>query len=150
MFSDCWPSYNGLRLVEGLTHYKVNHKEHFISWEPIQRSWAEQQLIVMEAQERMFDDDDIAEEAVEEGREWTVKVHTNKIERVWLEVKRGLKGQPLYLLRRNVNVELFRYNFLRRASSMNEKREMIPRTIARHQTNIVGLRQQRFELFPSF
>ena len=77
VFSDCWPSYNGLRLVEGLTHYKVNHKEHFISWEPIQRSWAEQQLIVMEAQERMFDDDDIAEEAVEEGREWTVKVHTN-------------------------------------------------------------------------
>ena len=96
----------------------------------------------------MFEGDDIAEEADVRGRDWCVKVHTNKIERVWLEVKRGLKGQPLYLLRRNLNAELFRYNYLKRAASMDAKREIILRTIARHQTNLVGLRHQRFVLFP--
>ena len=148
VFSDCWPSYNGLRLIDGLTHYKVNHKEHFVSWEPVHRTYQEQQQIIRDAQAMMFEDDDFAEEAEEEGREWCFKVHTNKIKRVWLEVKRGLKGQPLFLLRRNLNAELFRYNYLRRASSLNAKRETILSTIAKHQTNLIGLKQERIELFP--
>ena len=145
VFSDCWPSYNGLNLIEGLTHYKVNHKEQFVSWEPVHQTIQEQQLIVRDAQARMFENDDNAEEAEEGRREWCVKVHTNKIERVWLEVKRGLKGQLLYLLRRNLNAELLRCNYLRRSSSLNDKREKILRTIAKHQTNLVGLKQERFE-----
>ena len=150
IFSDSWAAYNGLRLIPGVTHYKVNHKTNFVAWEPVQRSRTEQEAIVREAQEHMFDDDDVAEEADELGHEWTVKVHTNKIERAWLEVKSGLGGQPICLMRRNVNVEFWRYNNLRGVMNMNLRRERVLRTIARHQTNLVGLKQQSFELFPPF
>ena len=30
IFTDCWPSYNGLEKEKGFKHYSVNHSEHFV------------------------------------------------------------------------------------------------------------------------
>ena len=79
----------------------------------------------------------------------TVDAHTNKIERCWREVKRGLLNQPLSLLSRNVIVEMFRYNHLGSDIPFRDKRDVVIRTVAKHQENVQKLLQDSFEIYPN-
>ena len=84
--------------------------------------------------EEVFLDTDVAEDAEDETHiDDTIIVHTNKNKRVWREVKRGLRHQPLSLLHRNINVEMFRYNHLQEHKSFSERRKIALSVIAKHQ-----------------
>ena len=85
IFSDCWKAYNTLS-SNGFVHFTVNHKECFVNHQHIE---------VVE--EVPLDElpSDIAEDAEDIILiDDTVDAHTNKIERCWREVKRGLLNQP--------------------------------------------------------
>ena len=98
--------------------------------------------------EEVFLDTDVAEDAEDETLiDDTIIVHTNKIERVLREVKRGLRHQPLSLLRRNINVEMFRYNHLKERKSFSERRKIVLSIIAKHQSNIEMLNKQEFSIY---
>ena len=99
--------------------------------------------------EETFLDEDIAEDADDITLvENTIDVHTNKIERAWREVKRGLWNQPLVLLRRNINVEMFRYNNLQASVPFSEKQRIVLSTIAKHQHKLDELKAQTFTIYP--
>ena len=74
------------------------------------------------------------------------KAHTNKIERVWREVKRGLVGSRIQLLARNLNVEMFRYNTLR-FWAFEDQRDRVLEAIGKHQENIASLTRREFPLY---
>ena len=65
---------------------------------------------------------DDAEDSDDQLPEIVILTNTQRMERAWREVKRGLHGQPLSLLRRNLNVEMFRFNSLPSSLSFEEKR----------------------------
>ena len=90
-------------------------------------------------------DADFAEDADDETLiDDTIIIHTNRIERIWRDVKRGLRGQPLSVLRRNVNVEIFRYNFLRETLSFSERRRIVLSVLAKHQSEVEELKREVF------
>ena len=100
VFTDSWKAYDRLS-SSGREHDKVNHKENFVSHQQRRREARDEEESVSDAAEdweevSLFDD--------------SVVVHTNKIERAWREIKRGLVNHPIRLLSRNIGVEMFRYN----------------------------------------
>ena len=129
IFTDSWKSYIGLS-HHGFQHFMVNHKKNFVSH---QRMDSEPEDGGDEETEEVYLDTDVAEDAEDETLiDDTIIVHTNKIERVWREVKKGLRHQPLSLLRRNINVEMFRYNHLQEHKYFSERRRVVLSVIAKH------------------
>ena len=99
--------------------------------------------------EEVFLDSDFAEDADDETLiDDTIIIHTNRIERIWREVKRGLRGQPLSVLRRNINVEMFRYNCLRETMSFSERRRVVLSVLAKHQSKVEELKRESFSIYP--
>ena len=96
--------------------------------------------IQQEGDEAEDGEDDVLDEDDDERT-----VHTNKIERVWREVKRGLVGSRIRLLARNLNVELFRYNTLR-SWAFPDQRDKVLEVIGKHQEDIAGLTRTEFPL----
>ena len=121
----------------------VNHKKNFVSHERVEVE------VMGDCEDEVFLDTDFAEDADDETLiDDTIIIHTNRIERIWREVKRGLRGQPLCVLRRNINVEMFRYNNLGDATSFSEKRRMVLSIIAKHQDKIEELKKETFSIYP--
>ena len=144
LFTDSWKSYVGLS-HHGFQHFMVNHKKNFVSH---QRTDSEQEDEGGDETEEVFLDTDVPEDADDETLiDHTIIVHTNKIERVWREVKRGLWHQPLSLLRRNINVEMFRYNHLQERQSFSERRKVVLSVIAKHESNVEMLNTKRFSIY---
>ena len=115
IFTDSWKSYIGLS-HHGFQHFMVNHKKNFVSH---QRMDSEHEDGGDEETEEVYLDTDVAEDAEDETLiDDTIIFHTNKIERVWREAKKGIRHQPLSLRRRNINVEVFRYNHLQEHKSV--------------------------------
>ena len=139
IFSDCWKAYNSLS-SNGFVHFTVNHKECFVNHQHVE--------VVEEVPVEELPSD-IAEDAediilIDDA----VDAHTNKIERCWREVKRGLLNQPICLLARNVNVEMFRYNYLGSDIPFRDKRDIVVRTVGKHQEDVQKLLQDSFEIYP--
>ena len=139
VFTDSWKAYDGLE-SKGLEHFKVNHKENFVS---------HQRRKVEEPQE----DDQACSDDAEDFEDLTliddtIEVHTNKIERAWREIKRGLANQPIRLLSRNIGVEMFRYNHLNVKIPFKLRMDIILATIAKHQTKIEQLLRDSFPVYP--
>ena len=144
IFTDSWKSYIGLS-HHGFQHFMVNHKKNFVSH---QRIDFEPEDGGDEETEEVFLDTDVAEDAEDETLiDDTIIVHTNKIERVWREVKKGLRHQPLSLLRRNTNIEMFPNNHLQDHKSCSERRRVVLSVIAKHQSNIEMLNTQTFSIY---
>ena len=139
VFTDCWPAYDGLESAE-TKHFKVNHKKCFVSHQRIE---VEEDVEVIEC------GSDEAEDAEDQILvDDTIVVHTNKIERVWREVKRGLRDQPLRLLSRNVGVEMYRYNHLNAKIPFLTRRDIIINAIAKHQSKSEDLLRIEFPIYP--
>ena len=92
-------------------------------------------------------DDDNAFDSEDRQPERLIVVHTQKIERVWEEVKRGLYRQPLRLLKRNLNVEIFRFNKLRANMSFSERRKIVIQTVAKFQGEIEKLKVTNYPIY---
>ena len=137
IFTDCWKAYDGLE-AKGVEHYKVNHKENFVS---------HQRRVVEEVEEEHASDDaeDFEDLTLIDD---TIEVHTNKIERAWREIKRGLANQPIRLLSRNIGVEMFRYNHLNVKLPFKLRRDLVLSTIAKHQNEIEQLLRETFPVYP--
>ena len=90
---------------------------------------------------------DDAEDTSDQQPENVVNVNTQRIERAWREVKRGLQGHPLSLLRRNLNVEMFRFNYLTSNMSFEEKRDVVLRVVGKHQSSLEGLNTLSFSIY---
>ena len=105
VFSDSWPSYHNLNRL-GYKHYQVNHKKHFIEVQDEILTQSQINQNVMNQMVRAEEQSDEAEDTSDQQPENVVNVNTQRIERAWREVKRGLQGQPLSLAskpkRRNV------------------------------------------------
>ena len=147
IFTDCWPSYNGLNGVNGYKHYNVNHSEHFVEQKPLQMSQAEERAAIQivvndfeDAGDDAFEDEGVVEQPM-------VSVNTQKIERSWREVKRELTNQHISVLRRNVGVAIYRYNHLNVRIPLVERREMVIRAVAKHQMRLGELTRQRFPVY---
>ena len=130
IFTDCWPSYNGLNGVNGYQHYNVNHSEHFVEQKHLQMSLAEEraaiQIVVNEfedAGDDAFEDEGVVEQPM-------VSVNTQKIERSWREVKRDLTNQHISVPRRNVGVAMYRYNHLNVRIPFEERRKIVIKAVA--------------------
>ena len=139
VFSDSWPSYDGLDKINGYKHYKVNHKEHFVEVQEEKVTPEEERQMIQEAVHGFEVDDDNAFDSQERQPERLIVVHTQKIERVWEEVKRGLFRQPLRLLKRNLNVEMFRYNKLKSQMTFSDRRKVVIQTAAKFQSEMEKL-----------
>ena len=139
IFTDSWKSYDSLP-SQGLEHFKVNHKKCFVSCQ--RRAVPMEEPMVEVLSDDAEDADDI--ELIDD----TIVVHTNKIERSWREIKRGLSNQPISLLSRNIGVEMFRFNHLGTSIPFVEKRNIVLRTIAKHQEKIDKLLQSTFPVYP--
>ena len=81
--------------------------------------------------ELIFERGDDAEYTTDPNPSHLVLANTQKMERAWREVKRGLENQPLRLLRRNLNVEMFRFNSLPQSLSFEERRGVVLRVVGR-------------------
>ena len=139
VFTDCWPAYEGLE-DDTTKHFKVNHKQCFVSH---QRINMEEGVVIVEG------GSDEAEDAEDQVLvDDTIVVHTNRIERVWREVKRGLRDQPLRLLSRNVGVEMFRYNHLNANIPFLRRRDIIIDVVAKHQSQVEALLRSQFPIYP--
>ena len=147
VFSDSWPSYDGVDKINGYQHYKVNHKEHFVEVQPEKLPLEEEQRMMQEAVRGFEVDDDNAFDSEDRQPERLIVVHTQKIERVWEEVKRGLYRQPLRLLKRNLNVEIFRFNKLRANMSFSERRKIVIQTVAKFQGEIEKLKVTNYPIY---
>ena len=148
VFTDCWRSYDGLE-SEGLKHLSVNHKKQFVSFQtvvvdsvPYEEAFDEEVVDFVDEDSDDFTEETLGSMLVVE----TVKVHTNKIERAWREVKRGLANQPLKLLSRNIGVEMFRDNHLGANVPFATKRDLIIATIGKHQTKVKELLRSYFPI----
>ena len=88
------------------------------------------------------------DEAVDETRFVIDKkvVHTQRTERSWREVKRELVNQHLDVLRRNIGVAMFRFNHLKVSVPFNERRKIVIRAVARHQTQVEELMRFRYSI----
>ena len=138
IFTDCWKAYDGLE-AKGVEHNKVNHKENIVSH---QRRHVDEQEEEQPGSDDAEDDDDLT--LIDD----TIDVHTNKIERAWREIKRGLANQPIRLLSRNIGVEMFRYNNLNGKIPFGVRRDLIITTIAKHQAKIEQLLRESFPVYP--
>lgn len=139
VFTDRWPAYEGLD-DDQTKHFKVNHKQCFVS---------HQRINVEEGVEVVECGSDEAEDADDQVLlDDTIVVHTNKIERVWREVKRGLRDQPLRLLSRNVGVEMYRYNHLNANVPFAARRDIIINLVAKHQSKIQDLLRNQYPIYP--
>ena len=139
VFTDCWKAYDGLE-SKGLEHFKVNHKENFVSHQRMQVEEPEDDHQAGSDDAEDFEDLTLIDD--------TVEVHTNKIERAWREIKRGLANQPIRLLSRNIGVEMFRYNHLNVKIPFKLRMDIILATIAKHQTNVEQLLRDSFPVYP--
>ena len=74
-------------------------------------------------------------------------VHTQRIERSWREVKRELVNQHLDVLRRNIGVAMFRFNHLKVSLPFAERRKIVIRAVAKHQTQVEELMRFRFSIY---
>ena len=146
VFSDSWPSYHNLMNL-GYKHYQVNHKKHFIEVQDEILTQSQINQNVMNQVVRMEQQSDDAEDTSDQQPENIVNVNTQRIERAWREVKRGLQGQPLSLLRRNLNVEMFRFNNLTSNMSFEEKRDVVLRVLGKHQSSLEGLNTLSFSIY---
>ena len=146
IFSDSWSAYQHLR-QDGYQHYQVNHKKHFIEIqdEVVSKEELDERIRGQMAAIEEWGDD--AEDTEDQEPERVLAVNTQRIERAWREVKRGLVGQPLSLLRRNLNVEMFRFNNLRSNMSFEEKRNVVLRVIGKHQAKIEELNKLAFSIY---
>ena len=70
-------------------------------------------------------DDDTIQEGTVVIQEKKQRVHTQKVERSWREVKRELVNQHIDVLRRNIGVAMYRYNHLNVRIPFNEKRKAV-------------------------
>ena len=147
IFTDGWPAYEGLWKINQYKHYKVNHKEHFVDVQMEVMSPEEEQRMVQEAVHCFEVDDDNAFDSDERRPEHLIVVHTKKIERVWEEVKRGLYKPPLRLLKRNLNVEMFRYNKLPSNLSFSDRRRIVIQTVAKYQNNLELLMVTNYPIY---
>ena len=143
IFTDCWSAYNGLDVLEGFNHYRVNHSEHFVQRQPVQLTPAQQRRAIQVAVDEFEAAGDDAFEDEGDFEEEMIDVHTQKIERAWREVKRGLGIQHLNVLRRNLGVEMFRYNHLNNSVPFNEMRKIVIHLVAKHKTNVDALLRKR-------
>ena len=80
IFTDCWPSYNGLNGVNGEKHFNVNHSQNLVENKPLQMTREEDMEVIRivvnefeEAGDYAIDDDGIVEEN-------EVNFHTQKVE----------------------------------------------------------------------
>ena len=133
IFTDGWPSYEGVDKINGYKHYKVNHKERFVDVQVEVMSPEEELQMMQEAVHGFEVEDDNAFDSEERRPERLIVMHTQKIERVWQEVKPGLYRQPLRLLERNLNVEMFRFNKLRTNTPFSERRKIVIQAVAKYQ-----------------
>ena len=123
----------------GREHNKINHKEIFVSY-----------------QQRHHEEPDEAESVSDAAEDWedlsliddSVVVHTNKIERAWREIKRGLVNQPIRILSRNIGVEMFRTNHLNVKIPFEKRRDLVLETVAKQQTKIQELLRESFPVYP--
>ena len=144
IFTDSWRGYLGLSAC-GFLHFMVNHKKNFVSHQRVEVYYDR----VGDCLDVIFFDTDFAEDADDETLiDDTLIVHTNRIERIWREVKRGLRGQPLCVLNRNINVEMFRYNYLRETTSLSERRRVVLSVLAKHQSKVEELKRESFSIYP--
>ncbi len=90
----------------------------------------EVESVMKEIKEDVDEAEDADDEVLDDDDER--KVHTNKIERVWREVKRGLVGSRIPFLSQNLNVELFRYNVFRFWGSEDQRNKVLE-TIGKYQ-----------------
>ena len=107
----------------------------------------EEREAIQTAVRRYIEADD---EAVDETRIVIDKkevVHTQRIERSWREVKQDLVNQHLDVLRRNIGVAMFRFNHLKVSVPFNERRKIVIRAVARHQTQVEELMRFRFSIY---
>ena len=65
IFTDCWPSYNGLEKEKGFKHFSVNHSEHFVEVHQQQMDPEEEREAIETAVRHYIEADD---EAVDETR----------------------------------------------------------------------------------
>ena len=146
IFSDSWSAYQNLQHL-GFKHYQVNHKEHFIEVHDEIFTKGEFDRHVADEMRRIEEQADDGEdcEDLELGR--MVEVHTQRIERAWREVKRGLSGQPLHLLRRNLNVELIRFNSLSQDIPFEQRRDTVLRIVGKHQSKVDQLKVKAFTVY---
>ena len=107
----------------------------------------EEHRMIEEALHGFEVDDDNAFDSDERRPEHLIVVHTQKIERVWEEVKRGLYKQPIRLLKRNLNVETFRYNKLPSNLSFSERRKIVIQTVAKYQNDLGLLMVTYFPIY---
>ena len=138
VFTDSWKAYDRLS-SGGREHYKVNHKEIFVSHQQRRHEEPDEVASVSHAAED-WEDMSLIDD--------TVVVHTNKIERAWREIKRGLVNQPIRLLSRNIGVEMFRYNHLNVKIPFDKRRDLVLETVAKHQTQIQELLRESFPVYP--
>ena len=145
IFTDSWGGgYFGLSAC-GFLHFMVYHKKNFVSHQRVEVDCdcAEDCL------DEIFFDTDFAEDANDETLiDDTLIVHINRIERIWREVKRGLRGQPLCVLSRNINVEMLRYNYLGETTSFSERRRIVLSVLTKHQSKVDELKKESFSIYP--
>ena len=79
IFTDCWPSYNGLDKVNEYKHYNVNHSQNFVETKPLQMTPEEEAQAIQNAvrEFEICEDDPVDEDVVIE--EPTTKVQTQKM-----------------------------------------------------------------------
>ena len=146
--TDGWPAYNGLNKVNGFKHYSVNHSEHFVEMKTlIVTEQEEREAIEVAAREFEEGNDDAIDEdtvVIEEKKE---RVHTQKVERSWREVKRELVNQHIDVLRRNIGVAMYRYNYLNVRVPFNERRKAVVRVVAKHQMRVGELLRSRYPVY---
>ena len=91
------------------------------------------------------------DDAVDEGtvviEEKKERVHTQKVERSWREVKRELVNQHIDVLRRNIGVAMFRYNHLNVRIPFNERRKLVIQIVAKHQMRDGELLRSRYSIY---
>ena len=75
------------------------------------------------------------------------RVHTQKVERSWREVKRELVNQHIDVLRRNIGVAMYRYNHLNVRIPFNERRKAVVRVVAKHQMRVGELLRSRYPVY---
>ena len=94
IFSDGWSSYSSIKGL-GYSHYQVNHKKHFVEVQDETQTPQEMEINIRNELRLIEERDDFAEDTSDQRPTHLVFANTQKIERAWREVKRGLQGQPL-------------------------------------------------------
>ena len=146
IFSDGWSSYSNIKGL-GYSHYQVNHKKHFVEVQDEIQTPEEMEVNIRNELRLIEERDDFAEDTSDQEPTHLVFANTQKIERAWREVKRGLQGQPLCLLRRNLSVEMFRFNSMPSSLSFEEKRDVVLRVVGKHQAELDKLNQTSFSIY---